>query len=159
SARTGVQRMYVRSSISIGADEPLLSDTPNDMEDIADDWSRDGKYIVFVREPLNGSYSEIWVKPMSGDGKPFPFVQSKSFFQGQARISPNGHWLAYSTNQSGSFQIVVQTFPDPTGGRWQVTAGGGFYPTWRGDGRELYCIAPDGKLMAVPVKAGDRFDS
>src|SRR6266700_4163315 len=72
-----------------------------------------------------------------------------------ARVSPDSHWIAYATNDSGMYQIVVQSFPDPNGGKWQITAQGGVEPKWRHDGRELYYLALDGKLMSVPVK-GDR---
>jgi Tol biopolymer transport system component len=158
SRRSGVRRMFTRPAVSIGVDQPLPSDTPPDMEDVAEDWSTpDGKYVVFVRAPFGIQFVEIWVKPMFGDGKPFPFSQSKSFVQGQPRLSPDSHWLAYMTNQTGNNQIVVQAFPDPNGGKTTVTAQGGMFPTWRGDGRELYYLALDGKIMAVPVKEnGDK---
>jgi Tol biopolymer transport system component len=68
-----------------------------------------------------------------------------------ARISPDGRWMAYSTNDSGMYQIVVQSFPDPKGVKWQITAEGGVEPKWRRDGSELYYLALDGKLMAVSV--------
>jgi eukaryotic-like serine/threonine-protein kinase len=160
SFRLGNPRMFLRPSISIGTDQPLPSETPSDMQDHADDWSADGKYVVFVRAPIgDGPYANIWVKPMFGDGRPFPFAQSKSFGQRQPRVSPNGRWLAYTTNESGTYQVVVQTFPDPNGGKRQVTAQGGIYPSWRGDGRELYYLALDGKLMAVSVREeGDKLD-
>jgi Tol biopolymer transport system component len=153
----GVRRMFTRPSVTIGADQPIPSDTPSDMEEIAEDWSADGKYVVFVRAPLTLTYIDIWVKPMFGDGKAFPFVQSKSFVQGQPRLSPNGHWLAYMTNETGTSQIVVQTFPQPSDKGKQVTAQGGLFPTWRRDGRELYYLALDSNIMAVPVKEdGDK---
>ena len=76
----------------------------------------------------------------------------------QPRLSPDGRWLAYTTNESGTFQIVVRTFPDPSKGEWQVTAKGGVEPKWRRDGRELYFIGLDAKLMAVPIKAANVFD-
>jgi Tol biopolymer transport system component len=159
SGRAGaLDRIFLRSSVSIGADDPLSTETPGTAGDVADDWSRDGKYIVFLRYAPNSLNLDIWVKPMTGDGKPFPYVQSKSFAQGEPRVSPNGRWLAYTTNESGSDQIVVQTFPDPLGNKKQVTANGGVYPTWRTDGGELYYLAPDGKMMAVPVKPGNDFD-
>jgi hypothetical protein len=63
--------------------------------------------LVIQAMPQN----DLWVKPMFGDGKPFAFVTSKSSRQGQARLSPDSHWLAYTTNETGSSQIVVQTFP------------------------------------------------
>jgi Tol biopolymer transport system component len=146
--------MFTRPSVSIGVDQRLSSDNPADMEDVADDWSPDGKYVVFLRGPIpiGVQYVDIWVKPMFGDGKPFPFVQSKAFVQVQSRLSPDSHWLAYTTNESGSSQIVVQTFPQPSDRGKRVTAGGGIYPTWRSDGRELYYLALNGKIMTVPVK-------
>jgi hypothetical protein len=67
--------------------------------------------------------------------------------------------MAYSTNDSGTYQIVVQSFPDPNGGRWQITAQGGVEPKWRRDGRELYYLALDGKLMSVPLKADRTFEA
>ena len=158
SSRLGSPRMFIRSSSNIGTEQPLSSDTPSIMWDDPEDWSPDGKYIVFSRE-TGTAPSSIWVKPMFGDGKPFPIVQSKPFMPRYPRVSPNSRWLAYTTGESGMPQIVVQTFPDPTLRKITVTAGGGLYPTWRHDGRELYYVAIDGKLMAVSVKEdGDRLD-
>src|SRR5262249_52857901 len=71
---------------------------------------------------------------------------------------PDGRWLAYSTNESGTYQIVVRTFPDPNGGRWQVTANGGMGPRWRKEGRGVYYLGPDGKLMGSPICAGGKFE-
>src|SRR5262249_47484455 len=72
-------------------------------------------------------------------------------------ISPDSHYLAYATNDSGMYQIVVQTFPDPNGAKWQITAQGGIEPKWQRDGRELYYLSVDGKLMAVQVKPDHTF--
>jgi Tol biopolymer transport system component len=158
SMRLGAPRMFIRPSVRNGNDQPLPSETPSNMQDIAEDWSLNGNYIVFVRAPLGTTYSEIWVKPMFGDGKPFPFVQSKRFVYGEPRVSPDSRRIAYTTNESGTYQIVVQSFPDPNGDIKRVSPKGGLYPTWRGDGRELYYLALDGKLMAVPVKDGNKLD-
>ena len=75
----------------------------------------------------------------------------------QSRVSPDSRYLAYTTNESGTFQIVVQTFPDPNGGKWQISAEGGVQPKWRRDGRELYYLSLDGKIMSVPVSTGAAF--
>jgi Tol biopolymer transport system component len=88
---------------------------------------------------------------LSGEPKATPYIESP-FDKAQARISPDGRWLAYTTNDSGMYQIMVQSFPDPNRGRWQITAQGGIEPKWRRDGRELYYLAFDGSLMAVPIK-------
>jgi Tol biopolymer transport system component len=156
SARFVVRRMFIRSSLnSHGSDQPIEPDTPTVVDDVGEDWSRDRKYLVFVRGSHNADYTEIWVKPMFGDGKPFAFVQSTSLQQGEPRVSPNSRWLAYTTNESGTYQIVVQTFPQPSDKPEQVTDQGGMLPTWRGDGQELYYLSLDGKIMAVPVKKED----
>ena len=129
------------------------------MQDIAEDWSLDGKYIVFCRYPQGAPGADIWVKPMSGDRKPFPFVQSKPSIHAEPRLSSDGRWLAYTTNESGTLQIVVQTFPDPTLGKFMVTTVGGVYPNWSRYRQELFYIALDRKLMAVPVKDdGNKLD-
>ena len=88
--------------------------------------------------------------PLFGERKPAPFLES-GFDKFQARVSPDSRFIAYSTNESGTYQIVVQTFPDTTAGKWQITADGGVEPKWRRDGRELYYLALDGKLMSVAI--------
>ena len=74
-------------------------------------------------------------------------------------FSPDGRWVAYQTNESGRFEVVVQPFPD-AGGKWQVSTAGGAAPRWSPDGKELYLLAPDPTMMAVPVTAaGTSFDA
>jgi Tol biopolymer transport system component len=154
---SSVGKIYQRSSVGIGGDEPVDTQGDADVTDIVVDVSPDEKYLVLLRGKSNFPV-DIWIKPLFGDGKSFPYVQSKSFRNDEPVISPNGRWLAYVTNESGIHQIVVQTFPDPKQGKWQLTARGGIYPKWRGDSRELYYVALDGKLMAVPVKEGPDFE-
>ena len=100
----------------------------------------------------------MWLLPLTGDRKPRPFLQTP-FDKIQARISPDARWIAYTTNESGSFQVVVQSFPDPNGGKWQISADGGVEPKWRHDGKELYYLALDGKLMSVSMKADRTFEA
>jgi len=116
-------------------------------------WSPDDKYLVFSRLRSNGNGFDNWLLPLFGDRKPASFLES-SFDRMQSRVSPDGRFLAYTTNESGTFQIVVQTFPDPNGGKWQISAEGGVEPKWRSDGRELYFLSLDGKMMAVPITLG-----
>jgi serine/threonine protein kinase/Tol biopolymer transport system component len=162
SSRKRDRKIFVRSAISIGGEETIDSGSGPDTIDIAADWSLDGKYLVLLRSSTKNQNlapaESIWIKPMSGDGKPFPYIQSESFRYDEPHVSPNGRWLAYATNESGIYQIVVQTFPDPLGDKSQVTVSGGIYPTWRGDSRELYYIAPDRKLMSVSVKDGAKLE-
>lgn len=77
-------------------------------------------------------------------------VQS-SFDEIQGQFSPDGRWLAYASNESGRYEVYVRTFPE-TGGTWQISTAGGMQPRWRPDGAELFFVAPDTKLMAVPLR-------
>jgi Tol biopolymer transport system component len=147
-------QIYQKAATGVGDDEVISGDG---QPAIPVDWSSDGKYIVFSRTKPNGG-NDTWLQPMFGDRKPKPFLESQ-FDKVLAQVSPDGRWVAYTTNESGSFQIFVQSFPDPTAGKWQISADGGVEPKWRRDGRELYYIAFDGKLMAVPVKSDRTFEA
>jgi eukaryotic-like serine/threonine-protein kinase len=99
----------------------------------------------------------LWALPMTGDKKPFPLLQSP-FVEDHARFSPDGHFIAYSSNETGRYEVYVQTFP-PSGGKWVISRDGGAQPRWRRDGKEIFFIAPDRKLMAADVKlAGSNFE-
>jgi Tol biopolymer transport system component len=115
------------------------------------DWSSDGRFILFSRFDNRRSW-DIWVAPLFGDRMPFPVLQSEHG-EREGRFSPDVRWIAYDSTESGRREIWVQPFP-PTGNKWQVSTSGGFSPRWREDGRELYYVAADGKLMAVPVGGG-----
>jgi dipeptidyl aminopeptidase/acylaminoacyl peptidase len=120
--------------------------------------SSDGKYLTYSRMRANGNGYDMWVLSLTGDQTPRAFIES-TFDRIQARISPDSNYVAYTTNESGTFQIVVQTFPDPNGGKWQISAEGGVEPKWRRDGKELYYLALDGKLMAVPITGSSPFNA
>jgi Tol biopolymer transport system component len=90
------------------------------------------------------------VLPLDGERKPTQYLKTE-FTESQARFSPDGHFVAYSSNLSGRREIYVQPFPNPQGGRWVVSNGGGSQPRWRRDGKELFYISPDSKMMAVDV--------
>jgi Tol biopolymer transport system component len=146
--------LYQRASNGTGQDELLLE---SNEQKAAWDWSGDGRFIVYtVRAP---KADDIWALPMTGDKKPFPLLQSE-FNKRQAQISPDERWLAYTSVESGRPEIYVVPFtlaakPDskPVAGKWTVSRAGGTQPRWRGDGKELFYVAPDGKLMAVEIKA------
>jgi len=157
SSRSGGNDIYQKSSSSIGNDELVFNSEKNEIPVHS---SPDGRYIVFSRpRPQGGTPgNDTWVLDLAGEKKEMPFVESP-FDKIHARISPNGRWVAYATNDSGMYQIVVQSFPDPNGGKWQITAQGGVEPKWRRDGRELYYLALDGKLMAVPTRTDLTFEA
>jgi Tol biopolymer transport system component len=132
------------------SDEKLLLKTEE--LKVACDWSRDGRYIAISSQGKETGW-DIWVLPMIGDRKPVPFLKT-SFAELKPVFSPDGHFLAYQSNESGRVEIYVQSFPGP-GGKWQISTSGGNEPRWRADGKELYYRAPDQKLMAVDVQTGN----
>jgi serine/threonine protein kinase len=117
-------------------------------------WSRDGRFIAYVSTDPR-TESDIWVLAVSGDRKPTPFLRTR-FAEAFARISPDGRWMAYTSNESGIEAVYVTRFPEP-GVKWPVSTNGGSFPVWRHDSRELFYRAADGKLMAVPVGPGSDF--
>ena len=93
---------------------------------------------------------DLWVLSVDGEPKPVPFLAT-DFDERSGQFSPDGRWVAYESNESGRYEIYVRGFPQ-TGGKWLVSVAGGTQPRWRRDGREIYYVAPDNKLMAVEVK-------
>ncbi len=148
SLRRGPFNLYVKSASGASAEE-LLFETPKNT--YAQDWSGNGQFLLYSdTDPKTGR--DLWALPMSGtDRKPIEVVRTP-FEELNGQFSPDARWVAYETNESGRFEIVVQPFPVPTG-KWQVSTGGGIQPRWRADGKELYFIAPDGKLMAASITA------
>jgi len=137
-----------------GAETPLGVKSPEQKVPI--DWSPDGKYISYVMQAKDTSW-DVWILPTFGDKKPFPFLKT-SFVESLATFSPDGRFLAYQSNESGRAEVYVQSFPGP-GGKWQVSAEGGFEPQWSADGKELFFRSPDQKLMAAPVTIGTTFEA
>jgi Tol biopolymer transport system component len=112
-------------------------------------WSPDGRYVAMDRTT---GVAEIWVLPMAGDGKAFQYSKPSSSAQG-AQISPDGRWVAYRSDETGEFEIYIDTFPRP-GRKVRVSVAGGSRPRWRKDGRELYFIGRNGRFLAASVTAG-----
>jgi len=120
------------------------------------DWSSDGRYLVYYRTDTN-SKIQLWVLPMFGDRKPFPFLHSE-FDESQGQVSPDGKWIAYVSDEAGAPQICVTSFPTPSGIQ-QISSAGGIQPRWRRDGKELFYLALDDELMAVTVRTSGTFDA
>jgi Tol biopolymer transport system component/predicted Ser/Thr protein kinase len=152
STQTGHREIYQKAASGIG--ESQLVFASKDQQKSVDDWSADGRFVVYDD---TGSPTSLWILPLFGDRKPFPFVQD-AYSAREAFFSPNGRYIAYASSESGIFEINVQTFPDRTG-KWQVSTGGGTHPQWRRDGKELYFVSGS-KLMAVDVDtAGSQFEA
>jgi Tol biopolymer transport system component len=146
SNRRGVYDIYEKA-VSGNGNEDLLVATPQNKAPL--DWSSDGRFVLY-RSPGVTTGFDLWALPVSGDRKPFPVAQTK-FEERDGQFSPDGKWLAYQTNESGRTEIVVQPFPGP-GSKLQISRNGGAQVRWRHDGKELFYIAVDGRLMAVPIR-------
>jgi serine/threonine protein kinase len=121
-----------------------------------EDWSKDGRYIAYVLDDDGTRTMDIFVSPLSGDRKPIKITQTR-FYENEPHFSFDGRWIAYGSNESGTWQVYVTSFPE-LDRRCQVSAGGGSQPRWRQDGKELYYLAADGRLMAVDISAGLKLD-
>src|SRR5262249_51386756 len=124
------------------------------------DWSQDGKYIAYGPGDFRVA-RDIWILPLSGDRKPFPFLNTPAA-ENSARFSPDGKWIAYTSDEGraaggGASQIYVQPFAvESTDSRkWQVSVNGGVAPCWRKDGKELLYIGGR-KVMAVEIRTTGR---
>jgi eukaryotic-like serine/threonine-protein kinase len=142
SSRNGKATLYRKPSDGSGAEELLLTDdqvtTPND-------WSSDGKTLLYHRGFPGGA--AIWALPLEGDRKPY-MVSPRGLW---GRLSPNQHWLAYQSAQSGMIELYVVAFGGGQG-KWQVSANGGQSPQWSKDGKELYYFDGTQSLVSVPVE-------
>jgi Tol biopolymer transport system component len=150
--------LYLKEANGIGHEE-LLVKSPHGKA--VSDWSRDGRFLVYLEiDPKTGM--DIWVLPLEGDRKPFPFLKTE-FNEGFGMLSPvtgnDGHsWMAYTSDETGRPEVYLRSFlpgapGGPAGAKVRVSTGGGLYPMWRADGRELY-FDRGGTLMAVDVKLG-----
>jgi dipeptidyl aminopeptidase/acylaminoacyl peptidase len=112
------------------------------------DWSRDGRYLVYQSASLSG---DVWALPYPADDSTPLRVTQIPFSETNPRLSPDGRWIAYTSDQSGGrADVYIQPFLQP-GLQQQVSVAGGRTPRWSADGKELFYIGPDLSLMAVPI--------
>jgi len=144
SNKEGTANLYQKLSSGAGNDELLFK---SDDAKLPNDWSPDGRYILY--QDLSQKDFDLWVLPLFEERKPVLFLQT-DFAELYGRFSPDGRWIAYVSGESGKREVSVRSFP-ASGGQWQISNGGGAQPHWRRDGKELFYVAPDHKLMAVEV--------
>jgi Tol biopolymer transport system component len=158
----GGNSIYQKAANGVGKEELLnKGETPLRPSD----WSRDGHYL-FLSAIDPKTKSDIWVMPLSGDKKPFPYL-NQDYNENSPRLSPNGQWLAYQSDKSGRYEVYVDTFTGAPSaspaarGNWQVSTNGGTRPVWSRDGKELFFISADRKMMVTEVNnsAANRFDA
>jgi serine/threonine-protein kinase len=148
SSRSGIHHLYVQSADGTGSPTQI---TAGQYDHCLFDWSPDGRHLVYVEyRPESGA--DLWVVNLNGKPQPQLFLTTP-FTEKQAAFSPNGHWIAYTSNESGQNEVYVRPFPGP-GAKQQVSSGGGEEPTWAPSGGELF-YRLGGRMMAVSVR-GDR---
>ena len=153
SYRNGKYGLYLKASDGSGTEEPLLETV--DRIRFPTDWSPDGKFLTYI-EGAQGGWA-IWMLPLDGERKPF-LLHKSQFAEREASFSPDGKWVSYCSNESGDYKVYVVPFPGP-GGKWQVSPAGGCGPRWRRDGKEIFYLSSDNKMMATEVKAsGSSFE-
>jgi dipeptidyl aminopeptidase/acylaminoacyl peptidase len=144
----GAGDLYVKPVNQPGEEVLLLASKRGK---IATDWSHDGAYLLYKEGSASGQGGwDIWALPMTGNGTPFAVVQTAAE-ERDGQFSPDGKWIAYNADDSGQFEIYAQPF-QRSGPRERVSTAGGAQVRWRSDGKELFYLALDGRLMSVPVQ-------
>jgi Tol biopolymer transport system component len=147
SNRTSFNDLHMKNSDGAQDEKDILH---VDVDKFPNDWSRDGKYILYTQD------TDLWRVTLP-ELKSSLFLKAPSVLR-NGQFSPDGKWVAYASNETGKWEIYVTSFPEARG-KWQISAGGGEQPRWRGDGKELFYLSSDGKMMAAPVTTGANFDA
>jgi len=162
SIRDGATSLYFKSASGAGDQQLLLKSTGG--EPTATSASRDGRFLLYTVENPE-TKSDLWVLPLQGERKPAPFLRTE-FNESSGQFSPDGHWIAYTSDESGSDEIYVREFSSGSAqgsgnaaGRWLISKRGGTDPRWRGDGKELFYVASNGKLMSVDISPKPSFEA
>jgi eukaryotic-like serine/threonine-protein kinase len=159
SDRDGFNDLYQKLASGARREEPLLKSSEIK---IPTSCSRDGRFLLYtVADPK--TKGDLWILSLDGDRKARPVLRTEHD-EIEGRFSPDMRWIAYVSDESGSNEIYVRGFSQDSGSAsveagagWMVSQGGGRGPRWRGDGKELYYIAPDGNVIAVEITAGTIF--
>ncbi len=154
STRLGQSDLFSKPSNGDSAETLLFRDS---VTKFPDGVSPDGKLLLFQRRDETTRY-DMWLLPLEqaqSVGKPQPrvFLQTP-FNEGVGKFSPDGHWVAYESDESGQDEVYAAPFPGP-GGKHQISSGGGRQARWSRDGKELFFVSRDQQLMAAEVKMGD----
>ena len=153
STHTGPFRLYLKNADGSEEEKLLPLDPTDNADEYLTSWSPDAKHFLYDRD---AEATRPWVAEWPGLKTHPLFTATET--RKNAQFSPDGKWMAYTSNENGRWEIYVTSFPDPHG-KWQVSNNGGTQPRWRRDGKELFYLAPDGKMMASPVTTGTRFDA
>jgi Tol biopolymer transport system component len=137
--------IYIKPSSGAGTEDLLLKSAGPVVA-----WSADGKFILYL-----AGRGSLTVLPLFGDRKPFEYLPRTTFQRTDAQLSADGRWVAYRSDESGKDEVYIQSFPVPSA-KSRISTGGGAAPRWRRDGKEIFYLDPDQKLMSVPIRAAAR---
>jgi len=158
----GVNDLYEKPANGEAGEQLVLK---SNEDKVPLDVSPDGRFLLYNSlDPK--TKGDLWILPLQGDRKPFPFLRT-TFNEDDGRFSPDGHWVAFTSDESGSTEVYVRPFsPDSgatdasgAGAKWQISYGGGEAPRWSKDGKELYYLTSDWKVMAVAILASPSFQA
>ena len=149
--RTDGDAIWIKSANGVGEEEKLAGLPPGV---VTTDWSADGSTIFF--HAFSSNLLDVFAVDPKAGSKPRTVVGNR-FLEGRARLSPDGQWLAYQSDESGRPEVYVVSYRNGSG-KWQISTSGGIEPCWSRDGRELFYLSGDGRLMSVPIPAGPGFN-
>lgn len=138
--------IYRKPASGAGAEELVAA---TGLQSWPRDWSRDGRFLLYQK------VADLWILPMDGDRKPFPYLATPAR-ESEGAFSPDGHWIAYTSDETGRSEVFVQDFP-AKGAKFQISTGGGAEGRWRQDGRELVYLSADSRLMSVSIDRSPEF--
>jgi eukaryotic-like serine/threonine-protein kinase len=151
SNRKSHSDLYRKPANRAGGEELIYADG---IDKFPESWSPDGKVLLYGGLDPKTKW-DLWILPdplgKSGISKPYPFLVTQ-FNEFYGQFSPDGKWIAYSSDESGRYEVYVTPFPGP-GGKWQISTGGGAGARWRRDGKEIFYGTSDDRMMAVDVTA------
>jgi hypothetical protein len=142
ASRDGGSDLYMKPADGVGSETPFQKSMSLKLPT---DWTADGR-VVFTTVTPGGT--DVMVAPAAGGGQPAPIVNT-SANEGSGKVSPNGRWLAYASNESGHNEVYVRALDGR--GRWPISRNGGAQPRWRRDGKELFFVGDDANLMVAAV--------
>jgi serine/threonine-protein kinase len=151
---TGATSVVYQRPVDGSTSQRLLARLDRQVQEVA--WSPDGRWLVLRTDNGAAGAGDIVGVRTSGDTTPFPLVADQ-FTELHPTISPDGRWIAYTSDESGTQEVYVRAFPGTAAGRWQVSNGGGFQPRWSSDGRELYFGSGD-RLIAAQIRRTPGFE-
>jgi serine/threonine-protein kinase len=149
----GTSAVYARPVDGSGPDR-FMASLDRQIQEVF--WSADSRWLLLRTDNGAVGAGDLVGVRTTGDTTPVPLVASE-FSELHPALSPDGRWLAYSSNESGILEVYVRPFPNTSAGRWQVSNGGGAEPVWSATGREIFYVAPTGQLMAAQVSTDGNF--